>query len=123
MLSPEALDQLLARTHIAVHPLPHELFCEFIYSRKMADYLAAALPVAFSAVAGLSEVGTSFGISFHLNDADSVVGAIDRLSDPEEYEGYALAAWTVAERELSQIALSAKRKALSDFLNKIATNS
>ncbi len=119
-LSPDALDRLLAQTHAAVHPLPDELFCEFIYSRKMADYLAASLPVAFSAVGGLKEIGEKFGVPFHLGDSRSVAEALGLLSNPDHYEKYLLRARNVALQEYSHRELKRKGRSLVDFLRGVS---
>lgn len=115
-LSSDRMDQLLADSHLAIHPVPHELFCEYIYSRKMADYLASSLPVAFSAVEGLAEVGEGAGVQFHLDDRDSVVGAIQQLSDPLPYIEFSQRAWQLAQREFHPRALLRKGEKLASFL-------
>ena len=107
---------------MAVHPLPGELFCEFIYSRKMADYLASSLPVAFSAVGGLKEIGEKFGVPFHLGDPQSVRQALALLSNPDQYEKYLLEARNTALEEYSQGELKRKGRLLVDFLRGISEN-
>ncbi len=119
-LSSDSLDRLLAQAQVAVHPLPDELFCGYIYSRKMADYLAASLPVAFSAVGGLKELGERFGVPFHLGDSQSVAEALGLLSNPDHYEKYLLQARNAAMQEYSHRELKRKGRSLVDFLRGVS---
>ena len=120
LMSSDALDRLLAQAHAAVHPLPDELFCSFVYSRKMADYQAASLPVAFSAVQGLMEVGKGCGVPFHLGDSESIRAALASLSNPERYREFHLRAWEVASKAYSDSGLQKKSQALIEFLSPLA---
>lgn len=119
LLTSDDMDWLLSKAHAAVHPLPDELFCAFIFSRKMADYLAASLPVAFSNLAGLRELGDRIGTSFDLGNPRSVVEAIGGLSVPDNYEAHLLQAWRVAHDEYSNEELEKKARQLIHFLRKI----
>jgi len=115
-LSPGALDVLLARGHIAVHPLPAELFTRYIYTRKMADYLAAALPVAHSSLEGLNEIGGKFGLAFNLDDPRSICGTLTKLTNPAKYGEYADKAWCAAHEEFGERPLAEKANCLVGFL-------
>lgn len=115
-LSQADLDRVLGSSHVGIHPLPKELFCRYINSRKMADYLAASLPVAYSSVEGLSETGRKIGVPFDPEDPTSILSGLEQLSDPDTYGQYAECAWETAHQELSEEALRAKGRDLAKFL-------
>ena len=118
-LDPQAVDQLLADSHVGLHPLPDELFCRFIYSRKLADYLAASLPVAFSRTEGLEEVAERFGTSFDLGDSQSVVESLRSLFALAHYDHYLSQAWKVSHDEYSSKQLERKASRLTQFLMEV----
>ena len=115
-LSRKGIDQLLASSHMAIHPLPQELFCDYVFSRKLADYFASALPVLFSSVKGIQETAETFGVGFDFDIPESLTEATGSLLNPEHYAKLSRAAWRLAHQEYSSAALQAKGDTLVRFL-------